>query len=977
MNRLQSLRPQIHSLLAGLAIVATVASTFFASLPSSSEYAALLLCAGLIAVCNRFPILLKRTELTLAPAIGISILFTYGVSPAAWTLLVGVLLGELWWFFAPGQPPALHRPARLSRFAAQFALQGIPLILAGGVDRWLASQFVASGEARNLITLTLFGAIYLATYNALLAFEVTEGPGTTPRFFRENLGSVVVVELLPLPLVILAALRTAEFGSNLLLIVGAVLAVLALRLYSTSWTLLHQQDRLEADRQTVTAAEQRVEALNRQLMVANAKLELAQRDALALTRRSRHLETLAQIAEALRSTVGTRPAFDALIRQIAEAAGGQIGQIGLVIPGTGNLSFGVSYGLSAERAALERNTVWLETHGIAGRALRTGQPQRALNVSTDPDYLETFPGVRSELCAPILAGERRLGVVRLFSRQPGAFSLEDEAFVSQAAHLLGLALENSRLAAENEARHKEHAILIDTGAKLAATLDIRAVYRAIVQKIAEAVGADSAALAEIEPATGLLRMSEPRSSRTFPPADYPAVTRAVAERKLTTLNAAEGALTAPEAELLQAEAAAQAVIVPMLYAQQATGVVQLFFREPRALSPSDQHIAQVLANQSAVALQNARQFHAVTEGRDRLAAILDSTREAVLVFDASGLVSLVNPPLVEFWGVPAHRLLNQPLLALLDQPELDIAAKLGFRRDEVEELLLTLRAGLALSIPKAQYPLYAPRLRYLERTGAPVLDQFAKAIGWVLILRDVTEERELQTMRDTLANMIVHDLRSPLTSVLAGVSLIRDRLPHEQQTPLIKQSLDVAIRSSNKMLDLVNTLLDLSRLESGELVLKRTPVDLSHLVNEVISELTPLANDQGVVLINDATPGLPLLPVDREKLSRVLTNLLDNALKFSPPGGQVSVRADLHANGGGPPAVLCRVLDTGPGIPEEYLTRVFDRFVQVEGRKGRRQGTGLGLAFCKMAVEAHGGRLWAANRPEGGSEFAFLLPVEA
>lgn len=976
MQRLLALRPQIQDTLAGLAVLATLASTFFATLPSAAEYAVLLACAGFIAVCARFPILLRQTELTLAPAIAISLLFTFGVAPAAWMLLIGLLLGELWWFFAPGQAPTPERGIRRSQFAAQYVLQAVPLILAGGVDRWLANQFITAADARNPITLTLFGLIYVLCYNALLAFEVTEGRGAASRFFRENLGAVVVIELLPLPLVVVATLPTTAFGANLLLIIGAVLAVLALRLYDTSWTLLHQADRLEAERRAAETAQQRADALNRQLMVVSAKLELAQRDAQTLSRRSRHLETLTQFGGLLRSLSAPRPPYDALIRQIAEAVGSPIGQFGLMIPGTANLNFVATYGVSAERAALERNTVWLETHGITGRALRTGLPQRVANTSTDPDYLETFPGIRSELCVPLLAGERRLGLIRLLSRQAEAFGPEDEAFVTQAAQQIALALENARLLAENETRQKEHAILVDTGAKLAATLDIRTVYRAIVQKIAEALGADSAILAEVEPATGLLRMAEPRSPKVFPGAEYPAMARAAAERKPILLDGADETLTASEREMLQAENAAAAAVVPMINAHQVTGIVQLFFQEPRALSPSDQHIAQVLANQSAVALQNARLFHNVTEGRDRLAAILDSTREGVLVVDASGLVSLVNPPLVEFWGIPSHRLLNQHLLTLLDQPELDLAAKLGSRRDEIEELLLTLRAGLALSISKVQYAIYTPRLRYLERTGAPVLDQFAKAIGWVLILRDVTEERELQIMRDTLANMIVHDLRSPLTSVLAGVSLIRDRLPQEQQTPLIKQSLDVAIRSSNKMLDLVNTLLDLSRMESGELVLKRAPLDLNHLVNEVLSDLTPLANDQGVLLINDVQAGLPALPADREKLSRVLTNLLDNALKFSPPGGQVSVRASLIRADDNRTVVQCTVLDTGPGIPEEYLSRIFDRFVQVEGRKGRRQGTGLGLAFCKMAIEAHGGRLWAANRPEGGSAFSFILPVE-
>jgi signal transduction histidine kinase len=183
----------------------------------------------------------------------------------------------------------------------------------------------------------------------------------------------------------------------------------------------------------------------------------------------------------------------------------------------------------------------------------------------------------------------------------------------------------------------------------------------------------------------------------------------------------------------------------------------------------------------------------------------------------------------------------------------------------------------------------------------------------------------------------------------------------------------VAIRSTKKMIGLVNTLLDIARLEAGELALKLEAIRLNEVAREALEDLMPLANDQGLVLINDISDALPALRADRDKLSRVLMNLVDNALKFSAFGGQVLVQASYRAED---QTILCSVLDSGPGIPDEYRARIFDRFVQVEGRLGRREGTGLGLAFCKLAVEAHGGQIWAENRPEGGSAFHFTLPVQ-
>jgi signal transduction histidine kinase len=632
-----------------------------------------------------------------------------------------------------------------------------------------------------------------------------------------------------------------------------------------------------------------------------------------------------------------------------------------------------SYGLPESESAGE---VMSTDFGLTGRALRTGQAVRSANVAAEADYRELHPGVRSEMDVPLLHGDQRLGVIRLLSRQAGAFSSDDEAFVTQAAYSVALALTLARLKDETQTRKKETALLFEAGTQLAANLDVRTVQRTIVQKLAEALEAEVCTLAEYDAAAATLRMIEPQQPRALPLNEFAVAASVIAEQKPVIIHANDSKADPKEAGLMRAENMATVLLAPMLSGEAVTGVVRVYLAQPRQFSPAELAIAQTLANQAALALQNARSFHRVIESRDRLAAILDSTREGVLVIDASGLISLVNPRLQELWEVPAERLLNQHLLELLADPILNLAGKLGFRGEEIQEMLLTLRAGLAVSIPKAQYSLQTPKLRHFERTGAPVLDQFARAIGWVIILRDMTEERELQQVRDTLGNMIVHDLRSPLTAMLSGLSLLRDRVPMEQQTPLIKQSLEISLRSANKMIGLVNTLLDISRMESGDIKLNLSLINVGQVVEEVLTDLTPLANEQGLMLVSEIMPASPNLRADYDKINRVFTNLIDNALKFSPPGGQVVVRAEYHGNGHGQREITCAVLDSGPGIPDEYRDRIFDRFVQVEGRRTRRAGTGLGLAFCKLAVEAHGGRIWAENRPEGGSAFCFTLPLE-
>jgi signal transduction histidine kinase len=173
---------------------------------------------------------------------------------------------------------------------------------------------------------------------------------------------------------------------------------------------------------------------------------------------------------------------------------------------------------------------------------------------------------------------------------------------------------------------------------------------------------------------------------------------------------------------------------------------------------------------------------------------------------------------------------------------------------------------------------------------------------------------------------------------------------------------------------MVNQVLEMSRQESQETAFRFCRVNLRDLAEDILLEMKPLAIESGVALINEMPPDLPEVLADRDRLGRVVMNLIDNALKFTPAGGQVWVHGQLHIADG--TWVQCVVLDTGPGLPIAGQEGAIKRFADVEGRAGRRPGTGLGLGFCQFVVQAHGGELWAESRPEGGSAFGFALPVE-
>jgi signal transduction histidine kinase len=228
------------------------------------------------------------------------------------------------------------------------------------------------------------------------------------------------------------------------------------------------------------------------------------------------------------------------------------------------------------------------------------------------------------------------------------------------------------------------------------------------------------------------------------------------------------------------------------------------------------------------------------------------------------------------------------------------------------------------------------------------------------------ELETLERLRRELVANVSHELRTPISALRAHLENLLDGV--ERPDP---ETLQVMLSQSERLGRLVGQLLELSRIESGELRLDRTPVPLPSLVREVLSEIEVARADRGVV-VSDAVPDdLPPVLVDRERVHQVLFNLLDNALRYTPPGGEVTVEAH-RING----SCEIAVIDTGQGIAPEHLPRLFERFYRADAARSRGDGgTGIGLAIARSVVEAHGGHIRAESRVGRGSVFTFDLPV--
>jgi PAS domain S-box-containing protein len=260
--------------------------------------------------------------------------------------------------------------------------------------------------------------------------------------------------------------------------------------------------------------------------------------------------------------------------------------------------------------------------------------------------------------------------------------------------------------------------------------------------------------------------------------------------------------------------------------------------------------------------------------------------------------------------------------------------------------------------------------RPISTIAAPIRKNDGTIIGIVMVFRDVSREREIDRLKDDFISSISHELRTPLTSIKAYTETILHDFGMPEQTK--RQFLGIIDEESNRLANLIEGLLEVSRLESGTVKLSREPVDITAIIKKVWSALQPLADKKNIHLNVNVGDELPQLLGDEGKIQSAVTNLVNNAIKFTPEAGQVSVSAQKLAG-----ELAIRVSDTGMGIPKESLPKIFDRFYRVPHPGRQIQGTGLGLAIVKKIITMHGGRIEVESELNHGTTFTVFLPLAA
>ncbi len=596
-------------------------------------------------------------------------------------------------------------------------------------------------------------------------------------------------------------------------------------------------------------------------------------------------------------------------------------------------------------------------------------------------------GYRGLIELPLSLGDRVLGVLQLFYAAVQTITDESLELLRTYATQAAQAISNAQTyATTDEAfqRSVEQLLaLAGIGRLLTSTIDLKTISDMVLQHVIDSTNASSGVVALLDERRGheLQLMAQAILDEEGALIDTAAIHSGASQKALQTAQIQRISdvrqLTMDNVRMLEATRAQLAV--PILRGRDVLGLILLESNRVAAFSPEDSHFVAQVANQAVIAIDNARLFQRITEARDRLQVILDTMEEAILLLDARGEVALANPRITLLDMMP-DELIGHKLSDLLDNGYPDLLRRIGFDDATVFHKMV---ASIEQENAWAEYPphLYAIQsqdglTRYIQRYVIPVLDDRAQTMGVLLVFYDKTDEQELHRAREELTRMIVHDLRSPLTAVTTGLKLLQDYVPEDNSVyNLVQNTAQTSRQAVRKLLGRVDSLLDISKMQSGRLNIERSQIALDDIIDTVRDELHPLSSELDIKIVDELPDALPQLYVDRDKVERLLLNLLDNALKYSPTESTITVRA--HAPGvdnAQAGYIRVDVIDIGPGVPDDYKQSLFNSFVQVEGRATVRRGVGLGLSFCRLVTEAHAGAIWIEDNKPTGSIFSVTLP---
>jgi two-component system, OmpR family, phosphate regulon sensor histidine kinase PhoR len=534
----------------------------------------------------------------------------------------------------------------------------------------------------------------------------------------------------------------------------------------------------------------------------------------------------------------------------------------------------------------------------------------------------------------------RAGVMDYFVKPFDPMELDDAVKRILGATRIG----GVRTSVPDQRRMQVLNTLMAVGKSITSLLDLESILTRVVEAAVYLSGAEEGTLMLLDPASGDLYMRASKNVDEGLKHMTLRVQDSLAGQALSTgepvLISGSGPQKIKTALLVQS-----LMYVPLRLGNRAIGVLGVHNRKSDAtIAPEAAGSLTVLADYAAIAIVNAQFYYDADSERSKLNRLLNQTQDGVLLIDPADRIALCNPVARQFLtrpeviGSPIREVTeNASLLELLQAARQRPAGETGLLQGEIQLDTKTFNA-------------------HVSRIDG---------IGMMVMMQDITELKELDRIKSELVTMVSHDLRSPLTAILSYIELLgRVGELNEEQTEFMRQ----AKQSVYAITSLINDLLDVNKIESG-MDRHREPVDVGQIAQQVSDAAIKQAALKKQEFKIAAAGDLPKVLGNPTRLRQVFANLVDNAIKYTPEGGEINM--NLFAEQG---QIVLMVSDTGIGIPPEDQPHIFDKFYRVKGVTTTHVGTGLGLNIVKSAVESHDGRIWVQSVPGQGTTFTVVFP---
>lgn len=643
---------------------------------------------------------------------------------------------------------------------------------------------------------------------------------------------------------------------------------------------------------------------------------------------------------------------------------------------------------------IRRVAVLTRDQGVVGEVLRNGQTIVLRENADHPGYISTSTHTyASSVVTPLYQGQRIIGALSIESRQPAHFTDDQVSFIKSLAGHAAISIQNAQLLQKYREQINTLTNLRDMTLRAVTTFNQQELLRVLLQSSLRVLnGLETAIYFYHRETNGLVLVAGFRRQLS-PNSDDPRGGDLYEAEPIIPDELVYAAARLGEPQLIEdirrypayRERLAAGVriehrslaIMPIQRRESIQEVLCVTFPQTRTFDDDFLNTLDLLALQISGHLENATLTTDMAVSNTRLRTILDTARDGIILLDRAGHIHVANPAAQMMVGIDLSQDLNEPLAEILAH---ELSTMESGNYDTLYQQFATrYRADSPYDTTYEYSLMHDGRELHLKEQHTPVYDENEDIIGRLLTLRDQTEEKELESYRRKLQRMVIHDLRGPLGNIISSLYVANamiDEIPAEIDENL-RLSMEVSQESAGQLLQLVDSLRDIERLGKGQLPLHKARITPRELLEKAYDALSISLREAGLKVRIVVEEGAPDLYVDEDLLRRVLINLLQNAYKFTPSGGQIILGAGrMRDDGDG--MLRLFVSDSGPGIPEQTRERIFNQYEQIEGRRPLQggRGSGLGLHFCKLAVEAHGGRIWVAERgPLPGACLTFSVPI--